>query len=140
MIPIENFIAKVKNSGLKLTPQRMMIFKMIAGSHDHPTAETLFRKVRKLHSTISMNTVYQTLDILKSLGLVYQIDLDDKSARFEANTQPHHHIVCKSCGKIEDVYDERLTKLTAPERFRRNYKISNHSVIFYGICKSCQNK
>jgi len=137
---IDSFIEKAKHAGLKLTPQRMMIFKILAESQDHPSAEMLYRKVQKLHPTISMNTVYQTLNVLKMMGLVTRIDLDDKSARFEANVETHHHAVCRSCGKIEDVYDEHLKKIAVPKEIKKKFRITDHSIAFYGVCNDCREK
>src|SRR3989454_723442 len=130
----ELFIAK----GLKLTPQRCAIYEMLTGRTDHPTAEDIYRTVKRAYPMISQNTVYYTISALKDAGLVSEVNLGHQHARFDANLERHHHLVCLGCQKIEDIYEEGLNRLKLAPRNRRGFAIQGHRVEFQGYCGSCQ--
>ena len=131
---------RLKAKGLKLTPQRCAIYKMLTARTDHPTAEEIYRAVKRAYPMISQNTVYYTLSALKDLGLISEVNLGHEHARFDANMDRHHHLVCVSCHEINDLYDETLDRLSMSEEKGRQYTILGHRVEFYGYCKRCQEK
>ena len=97
-----------RNSGAKLTHQRMEIFREVAQTGDHPDAEKVFQGVRKRMPTVSMDTVYRTLWWLKDLGLITILGPARERARFDANLRRHHHFVCTQCGLTRDFYSDEL--------------------------------
>ena len=129
-----------KARGLKLTPQRCAIYEMLVASTDHPTAEDIYRTVKRAYPMISQNTVYYTLSALKEARLISEVNLGHEHARFDANMDRHHHLVCVSCQEINDVYDEGLNRLSVSAAKERQYTILGHRVEFYGYCKRCRDK
>src|SRR5688572_27525603 len=100
---VTEMFARVRASGLKLTPQRMAIVREIALDPTHPTAQELFERLRVAMPTMSFATVYNTLDALSSAGLCVSLSLSPGAARFDANMRPHNHAVCDRCGLVRDV-------------------------------------
>jgi Fe2+ or Zn2+ uptake regulation protein len=91
-------------NGWKITAQRQCIFRALEGDETHPSAERVFERVRREMPNVSLKTVYQTLHDLAELGEISALDLGTGSARFDPNTESsHHHVVCRSCGKVRDV-------------------------------------
>ena len=132
--------AVFKAKGLKLTPQRCAIYEMLRASTAHPTAETIYRAVKRAYPMISPNTVYYTLSALKEAGLISEVNLGHQHARFDANMDRHHHLICLSCKAINDLYDEALDQLTVSSDQDKAYTIIGHRVEFYGYCRRCRTK
>ena len=103
---VAEMIEKLRESGVKLTHQRMEIFREIVGRTDHPDAASIYESVRKRLPTVSLDTVYRTLSMLKDAGLISTLGPSQDRVRFDANVAPHHHFVCTKCGKTEDFYFE----------------------------------
>ena len=97
-------------SGLRLTPQRLLIIETLQGTDEHISAEEICTHVRESYPYVNISTVYRTLDTLRELGLVTSADLGDGSVRYHwADKGRHHHLVCQRCGTMLDL-DEDLTK------------------------------
>src|SRR5207247_8545185 len=123
--------------GLKRTPQRCAIYEMLTGRTDHPTAEDIYRTVKRAYPMIAQNTVYYTLSGLKEAGLISEVNFGHEHARFDANMDRHHDLVCVSCQEINDLYDETLNRLSMSSKKGRQYTILGHRVEFYGYFKRC---
>ena len=125
--------------GLKVTPQRQAIFRVLHGETAHPTAEWVYDAVSESMPTISLRTVYQTLNDLAAMGEVHALDLGTGSARFDPNIDDHHHLVCDQCGRVVDVYaDASAVKVAGPQR--HGFTISHTDVVFRGTCPTCKRK
>jgi Fur family peroxide stress response transcriptional regulator len=98
---LEHFKAACREADLKLTHQRLEIFRELAEAMDHPTAETLYRRLKETLPTLSLDTVYRTLATFEEYNLVTRVQTTESHARFEARSG-HHHAVCSRCGKITD--------------------------------------
>jgi len=122
--------------GLKVTPQRQRIFAVLDGSDVHPTAEAVFAAARATMPTLSLKTVYQTLNDLASMGEIQLLDLGTGSTRFDPNIAPHHHLVCSTCGKVRDV-DATFADLTVPSGHWPGFTITGAEVVFRGTCDTC---
>jgi Fe2+ or Zn2+ uptake regulation protein len=122
--------------GLKITPQRQTIFRVLHGSAVHPTAEAVFDSVRREMPTISLRTVYQTLNDLAAMGEIQAIDLGTGSARFDPHTGPHHHLVCEVCGRVHDVEAE-FPGVTAPNAEAFGFTVNTIEIVFRGRCRDC---
>ena len=127
-----------KARGLKLTPQRCAIYEMLVASTDHPTAEDIYQTVKRAYPMISQNTVYYTLSALKGARLISEVNLGHEHARFDANMERHHHLVCLGCHKIEDLYDHALDQLKISARRANGYLLESHRVEFRGYCSRCR--
>jgi Fe2+ or Zn2+ uptake regulation protein len=122
--------------GLKVTPQRQCIFRVLHGNEAHPTAESVFDAARAEMPMISLKTVYQTLNDLASMGELQLLELGTGSGRFDPNIDAHHHLVCNQCGKVRDVYAD-LGALAVPARLRQGFTLGSAEVVFRGLCADC---
>jgi Fur family peroxide stress response transcriptional regulator len=134
---VARFAAVCRAAGVKLTQQRLVILKEVFGRRDHPDAETVFRAVRRMLPTVSLDTVYRTLWFLHDLGLVEALGSGIGSLRFDTNRRLHHHFVCRRCGAIHDFTDDGFDKLTVPEAAIAFGRIEKTQVEFRGVCKNC---
>jgi Fe2+ or Zn2+ uptake regulation protein len=125
-----------RSRGLKITPQRQSIFRVLHGSTVHPTAEAVFDIVRNEMPTISLRTVYQTLNDLAAMGEIHAIDLGTGSARFDPHTGPHHHLVCEVCGRVQDV-EADFPGVTVPDADAFGFTVSTTEIVFRGRCRDC---
>lgn len=135
---MEKIIAKYKNKGLRLTPQRIAILKFMEGNTSHPTAEDIYREVKRKYPTISFATVYNTLQTLKESGDVLEITIDPVRKHYDPNTNPHHHIVCTDCNEIMDIFEDYSKALKLPPHILKEFKPVGNHVDFYGLCRKCQ--
>jgi Fur family transcriptional regulator, peroxide stress response regulator len=140
LMPLEQIRKQFQESGHRFTSQRYAIYKALAMSKQHPSAEELYLTVKKSYPTLSLNTVYNTLETLKSVGIASKIGPNYNRARFDANQAPHHHLLCLHCKKIEDLHDKTLDRLSLSSRLRHRYRITGHRVEFHGYCYECQQK
>ena len=124
-------------AGLKLTQQRLEIFKALAARDDHPDAEALFSALRSHMPTLSLDTVYRTLWLLNDLGLINTLGPRRESIRFDANLRQHHHFVCLRCGLTRDFESEKLDGLPIPEDALAMGKVLASQVELRGICENC---
>jgi Fur family transcriptional regulator, peroxide stress response regulator len=129
---------KFRECGLKITPQRTAIYDALIRSTGHPTAEDLFARVTPQFPMMSLNTVYYTLGVLHTAGLIQEVNIGHDRARFDGNLSPHHHLICLKCQTIVDVMDPRLNRLTSPAGVPKDFEIMSHQVAFWGICGPCR--
>jgi Fur family peroxide stress response transcriptional regulator len=127
-------------AGVKLTHQRIEIFREVAQTGDHPDAEKVYQGVRERMPTVSLDTVYRTLWLLKDLGLVTMLGLAREKTRFDANLSPHHHFVCMRCGLTQDIHCDHFDKLKPPESVRAIGHAEATHVEVRGVCLACAKK
>lgn len=125
-----------RRSGLKVTPQRELIFELLWEAADHPTAEGIYAEARTRMSTMSLRTVYQTLNDLAAMGELQSLDLGTGATRFDPNTDVHHHLVCNQCGKVRDLYADYST-VAVPPGADQGFRIGAAEVVFRGLCADC---
>ena len=123
-----------RSRGLKVTPQRQAIFGIMHRSPGHLTANAVYQQARAEMETISLKTVYETLHSLVALGLIRQLDLGTGGVLFDPTVSTHHHLVCNSCGRTEDV-DLDVTPLSA--RQRHGFVVLQTEVVARGLCPEC---
>lgn len=121
-----------------LTHQRLAVYEELTERRDHPSAESLYESLQKEYPSLSLATVYKTLQTLHEMGMVARVDSPTAQARYDAIVETHHHAVCGSCGKISDLFDPRLDSLPAPKA--GGFQVSGHSVHFHGLCAKCAKK
>ena len=129
-----------RHEGVKVTHQRIEIFREIARTGDHPDAEQIFTRVRKRMPTVSLDTVYRTLWLLNDLRLVTTLGSSRERTRFDANLSSHHHFVCDLCGYTRDFYSTELDNITLPDSVDSLGKIEGTHVEVRGVCQSCVEK
>lgn len=124
--------------GLKVTPQRQAIFRHLHGNEVHPTAESVYASVREEMPTISLRTVYQTLNDLAEMGELQLLDLGTGSSRFDPNIEhAHHHLVCTACGKVRDLFVE-FPGVAVPDGQDHGFVVGSAEVVFRGVCEDCR--
>jgi len=126
--------------GLKVTPQRVVVYEELLKAKDHPSADVLYKRVRKTLPNISFDTVYRTLLSLVGLGIIGLVKSYDDRKRFEPNIQNHHHCICIKCQKIIDFYDEECDSIHIPKTLIKQFQVMNKRVVLEGICSECKGK
>jgi len=132
-----NFEQACRQAGLKMTHQRLEIFRELLLAHNHPTAESLHRRLRNRLPTISLDTVYRTLSTLAVYGLVNRVGTPESLARFEAAQTRHHHLICRRCGQIVDFQWPLIDDLALPNEIKSWGQIERKNVIVSGLCQNC---
>ncbi len=135
---LEHLQAAARKAGVKLTHQRLEIFRALASREDHPDAEALHRAVRRRVPTVSLDTIYRTLWTLHDLGLVTTLGPQRDRVRFDANLERHHHFVCVRCGLVRDFQSEPLSNLTLPEEVTALGSVHDAHVEVRGTCQPCR--
>lgn len=135
MAVLQDYIDAFRKNSIKITPQRIAIFKVLEGNKTHPSAEEIFNEVKKINSAISFATVYNTLDKLYELKLLLKLNIEDEKKHYDPDTSLHHHFFCKKCRKIIDIYGDYNLKST--DKIMEKVMIESCQVNFYGICSDC---
>lgn len=137
MQALEHIVERCRAAGMRMTPQRRAIFRYLEGNRRHPTAEEIFRSVRKQHPGLSLATVYNTLETLGRLGEIARHDLGGGAERWDPEVRPHHHFTCEACGAVQDVFAElalpAFEGLGAASVRRVQLQLS-------GLCEACRKR
>lgn len=136
----QELITKLRSKGYKVTPQRLAICKLILSSRKHPSADQIYQQVRKTYPTISLATVYYTLDLLKDLGLLQELGFSDGSSRYDPNVSPHVNIVCPKCGEIRDYETANVKKLWSRIVAEIGFTPIRQRLDIYRFCDKCSVK
>jgi Fur family peroxide stress response transcriptional regulator len=115
-------IEALRSKGYKATPQRIAICRIALKSREHPSAQQVYDEVKRTHPTVSLATVYKTLELLRDLDLVQELDFPKGQARFDPYRSPHINLICLKCGEITDLDDitaKEITKLLPPQNSSR---------------------
>ncbi len=135
---VKSELQRYRDTGLKLTPQRLAILEYLEGNKQHPSAEDVFTAVSKKFPTMSFATVYNTLEALKQRGRIRELTIDPDKKRFDPDVRPHHHLVCVKCKKVVDIMRTfRLPLLTTETS---DFEILGNHIEFYGLCLKCKRE
>ncbi len=135
-----SIIKALRGKGYKATPQRIAISQFALSNREHPTAQRIYSEVRKTYPTVSLATVYKTIQILKEAGLIQELNLPRKQARFDCDMEPHINLVCLRCGSIRDLKDPAVKEMVLKAVSAENFAAKGYSFDIYGICQSCDRK
>jgi len=135
---MEKLAIILKTKKLKVTPQRLAIYKVLYETTSHPTAEDIYNALRKTHPTMSLATVYKTLDALKKADLATELNVGDDSSRYDATVKSHPHMICFDCAKVMDLETDSLASFKAKIQKETDFEIVSEKVYFYGRCKDCK--
>ena len=130
---------RLAEAGHRITPQRLYILEALVSDASHPTAEEIYARVRTTCPTTSLATVYKTLETLRELGEVLELEFSDGSNHYDGlRPAAHPHVVCRRCGRIEDVEVEGVPALQSQATRASGYRLQSHRIEFYGVCRGCQ--
>ena len=137
---MRQFRKHLEERGLRLTSQRLAIAEYVMKTRSHPSVLDIYEHVRKTYPTLSLATVYKTLDLLQEMGVLYKMSATKNgSSRYETSTEPHINLMCKHCNRIIDLnlpkeMVERLFKYVDPESFEVHFV----GIEFFGVCNECK--
>lgn len=138
---LSDLTAKLKARGFRLTPQRLLILRILAESMEHPSIEQLYEHVKAEFPTTSLATVYKTVALLKEMDEVLELGFHDGGSRYDGKRPyPHPHLICTGCGEILDLELAGLSELPQQVAKDTGYRIASHRLDFFGLCPSCQGK
>lgn len=126
-------------SQTRMTKQRAVILEVLRSVHSHPTADEIYGMVRKKLPRISLGTVYRNLELLTNAGEITRLDRAGIQKHFDGNTMPHHHVRCKQCGKIGDIFPPAAVPAMSSIR-SEDFTIHDMEVEFVGLCRDCEKK
>lgn len=127
--------SEFRSNGLKVTPQRQLLFRLLHGNQSHPTADALYAAASAEMPGISLRTVYQTLSDLEAMGELRSLDVGTGATRFDPNLDDHHHVVCDRCGEVRDVYVHGTDQLAVEGL--AGFEVGKTAIVFHGRCSAC---
>lgn len=130
-------IEALRSKGYKATPQRIAICRIALKSKAHPSAQQVYDEVKTIHPTVSLATVYKTLEVLRDLELVQEINFPKGQTRFDPNMNPHINLNCLKCGRIVDLDDATVEEITRKVAEATEFKPTGQRMDVYGICRIC---
>ena len=134
---LDAFGEACRGAGLRLTHQRLEIFRELAEATDHPSPEIIYKRLKRRLPTISLDTIYRTLSTLEKYNLIKRVQTMENQARFEAGMEQHHHLICRNCREIIDFKWENFDTSNLPADVFNWGRIENKNVVLYGLCKKC---
>lgn len=134
---VQEFENLCREKGLKITPQRIAVFKALITTKTHPTAEEVYREVRKELNNISLDTVNRTLNTLLEIGAAFLVEGTGQPKRYDGGGEDHHHFRCLECGQILDFHYEPFEQIELPPQINEQFTVLRKSIYLEGICKRC---
>ncbi|HAE62105.1 MAG TPA: transcriptional repressor [Eubacteriaceae bacterium] len=144
-MPVEEFKSVLKEQGYKLTPQRRHIIDVMLNNKEHHLSiDEIYREVKGMCPEIGIATIYRTVQLFEEVGILSKQYFDDGCHRYEISdgerTHNHHHLICNNCGSVIEIQDEYFDALEQHIEKDKRFKITNHNVVFFGICEKCIKK
>jgi Fur family peroxide stress response transcriptional regulator len=139
MQPKVSVIDALRRNGFKATPQRIAICNFALGSRDHPTAQEIHGEVKKVYPTVSLTTVYKTLQVLKQLHLIQELAFSG-GERFDSHMEPHINVMCVRCGEVLDINDQSTRDMVDRAAAKTKYTFTEQRFDIYGICAKCNER
>ncbi len=130
----------LKETGVRITPQRHAILEYLINSMSHPTADEIYKSLEGKFPNMSVATVYNNLRVFREVGLVKELTYGDASSRFDFVTTDHYHVICEKCGKIVDFYYPGLDEVENLAQHVTGFKVGFHRMEVYGLCPECAEK
>jgi len=122
---------------MRNTIQRKIVFDSVNALKNHPTPDEVYAFIKERYPTISRSTVYRNLNLLAEENKILRVRVPDAADRFDFNTERHSHIVCRKCGRVDDVLNAQaidMSEMKLPD----GYEIDDFSLIFFGLCPDCK--
>lgn len=135
---VTNFIQKCKEHTLSVTPQRLAIYKALINDKSHPNPDSVYNAILPDFPTISLATVYKTLETFEKVGIISVVTPLHETVRYDAEMDHHHHVVCLRCKNVVDIKDPELDKIKIPENISNENQLIDFSIQFNVICSKCR--
>lgn len=135
---MDTIVAIFKEKKLKLTPQRLAVYKYLMSTKEHPSAEAIYKALQPDYPTMSLATVYKALKTLVEVDLIQEINVGEGNFRYDGTITPHPHVQCIHCGKVEDLDNFDLSYLNKEANKHTKFNIISNQVYFYGVCENCK--
>lgn len=136
----KNFSDLLHKAGFRLTPQRSAICELLMDTHTHPTAKEIYAQLIGRYPSLSLATIYNTLDVLVGMGQVNVLGgIGDNEVHFDGNVSAHINLACIKCIKIVDLQSDFVNQLDSEINQNSGYQVLGARVLYYGICPSCQS-
>ncbi|HGE72303.1 TPA: transcriptional repressor [Candidatus Poribacteria bacterium] len=132
------FYEACQKNNLKLTPQRVEVYKELVKFNDHPSVTKIYKRVKQKFPNISFDTVNRTLQLFVEIGVAKLVEGVQDIRRYDGVTKRHNHFHCLKCNKIIDIYDERLDKIEIPKDLYEKLSIIDTKIVFNGLCEKCK--
>jgi Fur family transcriptional regulator, peroxide stress response regulator len=136
-VQLKEAIDTLKETGVRITPQRHAILEYLIHSMAHPTADDIYKALEGKFPNMSVATVYNNLRVFREVGLVKELTYGDASSRFDYVTSDHYHVICDECGKIVDFHYPGLDEVEQLASHVTGFKVRNHRMEIYGTCDNC---
>jgi len=134
------FREKCKENSLKITPQRIVIYREMLKSKDHPNAEALHKRITNIIPDISLDTVNRTLLTFSKIGIVKNVEGYGEPRRYDPNIENHHHFRCLGCNTLIDFNFKPYDDLIIPGDIKKRFSVLNKKVLLEGFCAKCLEK
>jgi len=136
---MKNYRLLLENASLKTTPARLAVLSFLNENSDPLSAESIFDHVAGEHSPADRATIYRILETFFQKGIIKRLELGEGKYRYELTGEEHHHLICESCGKIEDISDCNISEFEKEIGRKKKFTVRRHSLEFFGLCSDCQN-
>ena len=138
---LEQMTRVLREQGCRLTPQRLVMLKILAQKALHPNIEQIFERIKTDFPTTSLATIYKTLSLLKDMGEVLELNFPHAGNRYDGyQPYPHPHVVCTRCGQILDSEFPAIAEFSQELAKETGYEITHHQLTFFGLCPKCRRK
>jgi Fur family peroxide stress response transcriptional regulator len=138
---LEELVTTLRAKGYRLTPQRLAVLRVLAESGDHPSVEQIYGEVRQQYPMMSRATVYKTVETLKEMEQVLELEFSGAGNRYDGRrAEPHPHLICGNCGSIQDLELPALMREAVEAAEKTGYELVGHRLDFYGLCPDCQGR
>lgn len=132
------FTSQCREAGLKVTPQRIAIYRELLQTDEHPSAEMLYEKVKKTFPSISLDTVNRTLLTLNEIGAAFTVAGSGDARRFDGGLHEHQHFKCVKCKRIIDFHHKPFDNIRLPAEISKKFTVLRKTVCVEGICDLCK--
>lgn len=135
---MDNITTIFREKKLKLTPQRIAVYKYLQSTKEHPSAEVIYKALQEAYPTMSLATVYKALKTLVEVELIIELNVGEGNFRYDGNICSHPHIQCMSCGIVDDIEGICFSNVNEEVKQHTSYEVLASKIYFYGLCENCK--
>ncbi len=134
-----DLIQTLKAAGMRITPQRVAICRLLSESEQHPTAQAIYDELHDPFPSLSLATVYNTLEVLVDMGVIHVLgSAGDGAVHYDGDASPHINLACVSCHRVIDFPSEYIHEVEEEVQANSGYRLMGARMLYYGLCPDCQ--